>query len=253
MELESLEKLAEGLLSARRNPSFCLDTSSYLNAPHSINIDDAYRIQALVHESMGEVFAWKVSIDDDDFETFGAPIYAANVFGTNSTLVCHSKPTFIEAELGFELASDIVPQSTAYSAEQVLDLVAGVRVVIEVVESRLERFLEVDKYLRLADHQVNGALVLGEVVKDWRSLDFDSLEVVLYVNGSSRTRSKGWQFKSSPFELLAAAANSFSSHCGGLKAGQIITTGSYTGLTEVVAGDIVEAKFKDIGSVMVSF
>jgi 2-keto-4-pentenoate hydratase len=48
-------------------------------------------------------------------------------------------------------------------------------------------------------------------------------------------------------------ANSVAEHCGGIRAGQIIATGSLTGLRFVEPGAHVVAEFPGLGTVEVTF
>jgi 2-keto-4-pentenoate hydratase len=56
-----------------------------------------------------------------------------------------------------------------------------------------------------------------------------------------------------PFQLLAACANHVAQHGDGLRSGDIITTGSTTGIIFAHSGAVVAASFGAFGKVELAF
>ena len=56
-----------------------------------------------------------------------------------------------------------------------------------------------------------------------------------------------------PLAALAWLANDRVAHGGGLKAGEVVTTGTCTGIVHVGAGDSARADFGDLGAVELAF
>jgi 2-keto-4-pentenoate hydratase len=109
--------------------------------------------------------------------------------------------------------------------------------------------------IKLADNQVNGGLVIGQPSGDWRSLDPNRQPVLLLIGGEPVARTAGGHPAGDPFRLIRFLMAKAASHCGGLKAGQIITTGALTGGHRLppaarLPGTRAEARFPGLGTVV---
>ena len=69
--------------------------------------------------------------------------------------------------------------------------------------------------------------------------------------GSKLRKAKGAHSFGNPFRLLPWLANHSSKRGVGLRAGDIVTTGAWTGLEIAKAGDEVTARFPGIGEATV--
>ena len=104
----------------------------------------------------------------------------------------------------------------------------------------------------MADNQINGGLVVGAPITDWRNIDPALQQVVLKIDGEIAAEAIGGNPAGSLVELIARLANDCGDHCGGLRAGQIVTTGSMTGLIFVSPGTRIAASFDGLGDVGVT-
>jgi 2-keto-4-pentenoate hydratase len=100
---------------------------------------------------------------------------------------------------------------------------------------------------------MNKALVVGPAFDGWRGLDYDRQPVKLAVNGRALVERAGGNTGGSPLRLLAWLAGHVVTRRGGLRAGQIVTTGSWVGLQFVEPGAEVAATFAGLGETSVSF
>jgi 2-keto-4-pentenoate hydratase len=73
------------------------------------------------------------------------------------------------------------------------------------------------------------------------------------VNGVLRGMGTGARALGDPMNVLLWLANQQSIHGRVLKSGEIVSTGTCTGLDPVMRGDHVQADFGDLGSVQISF
>ena len=73
----------------------------------------------------------------------------------------------------------------------------------------------------------------------------------LYVNGAFVVEGVGANALGDPLNVLEWTANHLSALGDAILAGEIITTGTCTGVTPVSAGDIAVADFGDLGRVEV--
>ena len=119
-----------------------------------------------------------------------------------------------------------------YTRAEVRAAIAALRLAVEIVDSRLPRGL--GALAELADFFNNGALVAGPALVGWDAIDFARLEIVLtrahdgapdeVARGSAKAILDG-----DPFGTVVMLANAPPDAARGLRAGDIVTTGSCTG------------------------
>jgi 2-keto-4-pentenoate hydratase len=98
----------------------------------------------------------------------------------------------------------------------------------------------------------NGAFIVGEPVRDWRKLDLGRIGVTLTLDGKETWQGESARILGNPLLAVIALANAQPLPAGGLKRGQIVTTGTCTTPIAPRAGAYV-AKFDALGSVSVRF
>lgn len=158
----------------------------------------------------------------------------------------------LEAEYAFRLGRDLGPAGAPWTAETVADAVAAVHPAIEIVDTAYADWLSVGIFSLIADNGVHGAFVLGEGVSNWRGLDLVGGRVVFQVSGGDPVEGKGANVLGNPLASLAWLANE-TAPLGGLKAGEIVTTGSTIPPQPVGPAASAEADFAGLGRVAVAF
>ncbi len=153
----------------------------------------------------------------------------------------------VEVELTIKLAHDLGAHASFAEASAA---VGEVYAAIEVCDVRAEAWKSLPPLFRLADQQMNRWLILGtSTVTPWQQ-DYAQREVVLDINDHQAARHNGGHPLDEPLHLLPWLANHVASQYeGGLQAGDLITTGTWTGLYEAKAGDRIHASFGGIGEV----
>ena len=121
---------------------------------------------------------------------------------------------------------------------------------IEIVDSRFRSHHDVTEQERNADFVTNGGFVRGPSAAGWRTLDLTNIAVTLTIGGEEVVKRNGGHAAGDPFLPAFALANDLP---GGIKAGQFITTGTYTGLTVAQPGQAVVVEFAGVGKVEVGF
>jgi 2-keto-4-pentenoate hydratase len=215
---------------------------------------DAYVVQERVVRELGPVGAWKVGAASPTAEPLRAPILAATIHASPVTLPASGFHLIgIEAEIAYRLGADLLPRERPYAPEEVAAAIEGMLPAIELVDTRLADHETAPPLWKLADNQINGGLVIGDLVTEWRRLDPPSQPVRLEIDGSVVAEGRGGNTAGDPFRLLVWLANRCGAHCGGLRQGQIVTTGSLTGLRFVAPGARVRATLEGLGQVAVTF
>ncbi len=217
---------------------------------------EAWAIQAEVARRLGvEIGGWKVGMSPGNAPV-AAPIFAPDIHASPVRVsVGREAGVIVEAEVAFRLARDLPPRRdrSAYTAAEVLDAVGGAFAAIEIVISRYRSLADVPKLDMLADNQANGGFVFGQVMAGWRGLALPQLPVALEVAGKTIVERQGGNPAGDPVPPLVWLANHLATHGDGLKAGQIVTTGSYTGMNPARPGERVVARFSGLGEAIVDF
>ncbi|GJD48987.1 2-keto-4-pentenoate hydratase [Methylobacterium crusticola] len=208
---------------------------------------EAYAVQDAVARQLGPVVAWKVGAPSATAAPARAPLHADTVFTTGTLPAAMFHVIGAEAEIGYRLARDLPPGNGPYDREAVLAAVASMHPMIEIADTRFATFGTADPFSQRADQQNHGALVIGPALADWRGLDPVRLPVRLAVDGRVLHDTVGGNSAVDPVRLLVWLANEGARSLGGLKAGQVVTTGSCTGTDFVTAPARIEAEFPGLG------
>ena len=160
----------------------------------------------------------------------------------------------VEGEFAFKLGRDLPPRAAPYAIDEIDDAVAAVAGAIEVVGTRFSGGLAgKGRWLVTADYGANIAFVGGPWRHDLRGLDLKTHPVAMTINGALRGAGTGERALGDPMNVLLWLANQQSAAGRGLKSGEIVSTGTCTGLDPVRPGDRVQADFGDLGTVEISF
>jgi 2-keto-4-pentenoate hydratase len=159
----------------------------------------------------------------------------------------------VEIEISFHIAKDIAARGTPVDREEALAAVGDAFVGMEVVDTRLADFKSAAPEWLLADNQMNHALVIGDSIRDWRTLDWPNLQVKLIIDGKVEVEQTGGLGAVDPVRPLAWMIDHAVRHRGGIRKGQAITTGSWTGLRYYPPGTKARGEFIGLGSVEASF
>lgn len=219
------------------------------------NEEEAFAIQDVMMVAYGEIGGWKIGARTPDGVPFFAPMPEVWM-GENGSLVRGALHRLhgVEAEIAFQIGHDLPPREIPYMRDEVIAAIAACSPAIEIIESALLDPLGVARETMLADMQMHGGFIAGPPVPNWREVDWASEQVTLLVNGSVRMERTG----SNPggadlLRLLMYLANEGATRTKGLKAGQWITTGSWTGVTWTTSAAAVKAEFAHAGSVSLQF
>lgn len=215
---------------------------------------EAYAIQDLVFARIrpGErACAWKAGGPNDRVEPTASPILALHASPASvSGSAFHQLG--LEAEVAYRLALDLPARTNAYSADEISAAVDEVIVAIEICDTRLADQKTASDLWKLADFQNNGALITGSGVAHWQAIDWRRQRAELLVNGEPRIDVTGAHPFGDPFRLLPWIVAHCVRRCGGLRAGDIVTTGSWGGVHYVEPGCEVRARFAGIGEAAVT-
>src|SRR5205085_114584 len=124
---------------------------------------------------------------------------------------------------------------------------------IEVIGGRFVSAADVPFLSFLADNLGNRAYVVGNGVPLSALSEVNGLDCQVTLDGQPLYQAPAAHPAGDPLMPLLAYANAQSDHLGGLKGGQVVTTGSLCGVLPVRAPGLVKARLDKVGQVSVRF
>jgi len=246
---QELSAAADALLNARRTGETLTDLPTKLQP---IDLVEVYFVHGLLAEAYGEIGGWKIGAPNAEATPLFAPMPRAWMAPSGS-LLSGNRYRGLEAEIAFLVGEDLPPRKTPYTRAEVVAAMASCHPVIEVLESAYSDPMTAAKNSMLADLQAHGGFVYGPAFPGWESVDFNAEKVTLAVDGIVRVERVGSNTSGDLVKLLPWLANEGAARTGGLRKGQWITTGSWTGNTLGSTGSVVDVAFSTVGDVTLRF
>jgi 2-keto-4-pentenoate hydratase len=215
------------------------------------SVAEAEAIQDAVIAALGErVAGWKVATLNG--VVMGGAMLASRVFASPARVPAALTPLRgIEAEIAFRFERDLPPRERDYDYAEVAGA-ATAFAAIEIVDSRFRDYRAAPLLDKAADCVSNGGFVAGTLQPGWRALDLAQVAVRLVIDGKTVVEKHGGHPAGDPL-LPAVALVNLRRTGAGVRAGQIMTTGTYTGLNFVEPGAHVVASFDGVGAAELSF
>ena len=224
----------------------------------------AYAIQEIqTAESGAAQVGWKLGATNEKAlamlgldDAFAGPLLAPFRSGNGARIPL---PTAcapgLETEFLVRLAGDVPARDRPYPAGEIAASVDYVAPSFEIVGCRLPGGFANGGLVIIADSAGNVAFVEGERGgEDWRSLDLAAQELVVTVNGEEKARGAGslitWGDPLAAVGWLAAHPLVAER---GLRAGDVVMTGTCGGVLPIAPGDEARADFGALGIVEASF
>jgi 2-keto-4-pentenoate hydratase len=152
----------------------------------------------------------------------------------------------VEGEIAFRFLHSLPARDTDYSRAEVVQAMVALP-AIEVVSGRFKEPQDRPPLEQLADCLLNGALVLGPELAHWKQLNIANLRVRAWTNGEPVWQHVGGHPIGDPVGVAVALVNLLRQK-NGVKAGQVVTTGSCTKIRYLQPGDRFEVEFEGLGS-----
>lgn len=242
--MNDLTPMIEALAAAHAGR---LVRTSHLDGP--MNVMEAYRVQdGVLHAlSRGQrPMAWKIGPARDGSDPLASPVPPACVHRSPASIAIGERLVLgVETEIAFRFAA--TPRVDFTRFDEALESVEQALVLIELCETRLADWSEASPLWRLADFQSHGAFVLGSGTRDWRTLEYATQEAELRIDGHVVARGAGGHPTRDLPQMVAWAVRHCARRGMPLQAGDVVTTGTWTGLTVVKPGEEVLATFAGIG------
>jgi 2-keto-4-pentenoate hydratase len=199
-------------------------------------VADAYDIQqkfvGLLRAEHGDTIGYKVGLTSETMQKFcgidhpiAGVVLASRLHRSGATI---RRAAFGRLGLEFEIAvrikSDVPPSASPHTARTIEPHIGGVCAAIELVDDRAADYTHLDVLALVADNSWNGGIVLSELVSKWP--DLESVLGKATRDGAAIGEGHGRDILGHPFNSVAWLAAHLAARGEGLKAGQIVMTGS---------------------------
>lgn len=223
------------------NPADALIQAYLRQTPHDATPDNGppsialgYAAQHTVWRAMvGDIRprAWKIGAASRAVEPVAAPVFPERL----ATDSAHFDSRLfldvgVEAEIAFSFGRDLPQRGLPYTRSEIVEAIASAHVALELVDTRLADPEAAGPLWRLADSLLNGALVVGTAIPNWQHLEFSPQIVRILANGRPIHEGLGRP----PLDDLFHCIPWWIDHVGGARAGDIVTTGAWTGMHRLV-------------------
>jgi len=225
-----------------------------------LSLHDAYEVQARVTAKRvadGErQVGWKVGATSfailEQFKgQIDGPSYGALMSGTT-----FSDPKEIRASdffgIGLEPEIGVVLErplrGPGVTNIDVLAAAGGVVAAVEILDGRIQPGTS-GLADGMGDNAFHGGAVLGTLMRPARGFDFLHEGAFVRKNGKLFGSACGVEALGNPLSVVSWLANELAKHDRQIDAGQVISTGSLTGVCPGEAGDVIEMSFANLGTI----
>lgn len=234
-----------------------------VDRPGLLVLADAYAIQSEQITASGlAVGGWKIGATNKASQSmlgldapFAGPVFKRDIYRNGAEVpIFAGQDTGLECEFGLELAEDIAAQAKPYTPREISSAIAAVRPSFEIVALRFTGGAQGAGPLLIADGGANHCIVVGDPFTDLSRLDFSNHGLSVAVSGRPVTEgnSKVSMWDQLVDAVIWLAAQEVISPRG-LRAGDIIMTGTCAGLIPIKPGDKASADFGAVGKVTAQF
>lgn len=221
--------------------------------------EHGYAVQHAIEPLAGEAIGWKIAATSLEGqanigvgEPFAGRLYRDRMRESGCEIPIDSvRLKVIEPEIAFVVGEDLPPgRATAPNA---LAAVVRAHAGIEVPDTRLVDHVSHGAPSLIADNGCSGLYVLGPEITGWPDVQLDRAPVAVTINGEDVDRGTGANVLGDPSVAFLWLVRHLSAHGRGLRAGDIVSTGTVTAVVPVKAGDTVVARFGEHSSASVTF
>lgn len=256
-------RVASETIAAARKSRTPLPTLPPALAPKSI--EDGYRVQSQVHQllatELGALAGYKIGCTSEVMQRYLAiphpcagGVHARAVHRSGAALdAAGFVRVGVECEIAVRLGRDLRAGDAPFTRDSVADSIECYLPAIEIVDDRYVDWATLGAPTLIADDFFAAGIVLGAPVA--RSAVADLVQVAgrAVINGQQAGRGTGADALGHPHNALAWLANHLVGQGGGLRAGEVVMTGSLVKTVWLKAGDEATMEFSGLGRVQVKF
>ncbi len=259
MDRARIEAAAETIAAARREGRL-LEPLPETCRPRSLA--EGYEVQNAFRNAWPDTLAgWKIGATSHvTMERFGVnepiygPFFARDVYTSPATPSAGAlRHIAIETEFAYQLGTDLPARDTSYTRDEILAAVDALIPAFEIVSPRFATIPFDDVASAAADCMLNTAMILGTPITDWRGIDVANHPVQLQIDGLVTGEGTGAECLGDPRNVLDWVIERLRASGIGLKKGEILSTGTCTGIVPLQKGQRAVGDFGPLGKVEVRF
>lgn len=218
------------------------------------DIADAVAVQGRVAQLLAmPVGGWKCSLPTTLRAIIAAPIFMPTIHRTSPCpMRVAGTLARIEPEIAFVLVRDLPARGEPYTEDEIREAVGDARLVLELIGPRYADPAAVTYPELLADFIANQGLYVGPAISTPWTRELDAFPIVVRADGAPWKAAPGTHPDGHPLRPLVWLANYLATRGDHLRAGQIVTTGSYAGIIDVPLDTALTFEYGDIGRLAVT-
>ncbi|MEP7329198.1 MAG: 2-keto-4-pentenoate hydratase [Betaproteobacteria bacterium] len=219
-----------------------------------VDVADAIAVQRRAAQLLDlPVGGWKCSVPTAARAIVAAPIFAPTIHHASPCpMLIRGAVARIEPEIAFVMAHDLPARSTPYTEADVQAAIGEARLVLELIGPRYAEPSTVTYPELLADFIANQGLFVGPVVSAPWERNLEEFTIVIHANGKPLQTVDGKHPDVHPLRPLVWLADYLATRGDFLRAGQIVTTGSYAGIIDVPIDVPLTFEYGDFGRLAVT-
>jgi 2-keto-4-pentenoate hydratase len=224
---------------------------------------EAYAIQAELARLSGQaLFGWKIAATSlagqahigVDGPLAGRLLSGRVLRGGDCVSLAGNLMLVAEAEFAFRFGRSLPKRQDPYSQEEVMAAVESLHCAIEIPDSRYHDFARVGAPQLIADNACACWFLLGDAARaDWRRLNLAEHRLDAWLNGVHIAQGVGANALGDPRIALTWLANELNTFGEGLRAGEVVTTGTCVPPVPIAPGDRWRVDFGALGEIEASF
>lgn len=260
MDADQIRQAAQLFVEARRSGKPLRELPRHCKPASTADVNAI--IEAVSGQLDEVVGGWKIGfVYSPRQKPFICPMFESRLFASPARVPLALTPSLrIEPEISFRLTRDLPARRTPYKPQEVAEGLEACA-SLEIVDTRFDtnhrsiRQMLDDRAARFeafADHNTCGAYITAQGRKDWQNFDFAAMRMVMRAGSRVIVETIGGHAFVDPFLPCVVLVNEMR-HRQGLKAGELLVTGSFSGFFEVQPDEPVTAEFEGFGIAQATF
>jgi 2-keto-4-pentenoate hydratase len=226
---------------------------------------EGYRIQNVLHDLLAADFGarvgYKIGCTSAVMQRYldiphpcGGGVFASGVHPAGVALPATDFVRVgVECEITVKLARDLAASQAPFTADGVAQAIEAYLPSIEIVDDRYVEWETMGAPTLVADDFFAAGCVLGKAIARSAAPDLLAVKGRALINGVEAGQGTGADVLGHPHNALAWLANHLAAEGKGLRAGEIVLTGSLVKTIWLKAGDRVEMQLEGLGNVQATF
>jgi 2-keto-4-pentenoate hydratase len=226
---------------------------------------EGYRVQRALHDLMlpvnGALAGYKIGCTSTVMQLYlniphpcSGGVFERGIHDSGVTLpAADYLRVGVECEIAVRLSRDLPAAAAPFTQQTVVDAIEAYHPAIEIVDDRYVKWETMGAPTLVADDFFAAGCVLGPPIARAAAPDLLALKGRAIINGAAAGQGSGADVLGHPHNALAWLANHLATEGRGLRAGQIVLTGSLVKTMWLEAGDRVVMELDGLGRVEARF